>query len=227
VPLIFKDEGRDNRIETADEGISGGCHIRIRGDGNSITLGRRSATFEAATMLIEGDGNSIHIGERCGLRRKAHIQILGSGNRVEIGSFCGGRIRVEIRGNQSVVSVGDATTFVRLRLVLYERGRISLGRDCMLSLVSIWNSDLHSVLDLETGRRINPPADVTIGDRVWIGHDCKILKGSTVGAGSVIGTASVVTGEIPENCIAAGNPATVRRKNVSWSRELLPFADDQ
>ena len=49
----------------------------------------------------------------------------------------------------------------------------------------------------------------TIGDYVNIGGDCIILKGVTIGDGSVIAAGSVVTKDIPRGVIAGGNPCKV------------------
>lgn len=54
--------------------------------------------------------------------------------------------------------------------------------------------------------------DITIGDNVWIGGNVVITPGVKVGNGVVIGAGSVVTKDIPDNCIAAGNPARVIRE---------------
>ena len=53
---------------------------------------------------------------------------------------------------------------------------------------------------------------MTIGDRVWVAADVKIVQGVTIGEGSVIGAGSVVTHDIPAGVIAAGNPCRVLRK---------------
>lgn len=53
---------------------------------------------------------------------------------------------------------------------------------------------------------------VTIGDGCWIGGGVIILPGVSIGNGSVIGAGSVVTKNIPENCVAVGNPCRVIRK---------------
>ena len=53
---------------------------------------------------------------------------------------------------------------------------------------------------------------VTIGDGCWIGGGAIILPGVTIGKGTVIGAGSVVTKNIPENCVAVGNPCRVIRK---------------
>ena len=53
---------------------------------------------------------------------------------------------------------------------------------------------------------------ITIEDHVFIGMHCLILKGVTIGKGSVIGAASVVTKDVPSGVVAAGNPARVLRE---------------
>ena len=53
------------------------------------------------------------------------------------------------------------------------------------------------------------PAPVRIGDNVFIGMDCKILKGVTIGDNAVIGAGSVVNKDIPANAMAAGVPCRV------------------
>ena len=53
---------------------------------------------------------------------------------------------------------------------------------------------------------------VELGENVFIGDRVMILKGVTIGANSVIGAGSVVTGSIPSGVIAVGNPASIVRK---------------
>lgn len=65
---------------------------------------------------------------------------------------------------------------------------------------------------------------VLIEDNVWIGEMVTVLPGVTIGKGSIIGANSVVSKDIPEFCIAAGNPARViKRFNLEqnkWERTL-------
>ena len=48
-----------------------------------------------------------------------------------------------------------------------------------------------------------------IGDDVWIGANCVLLDGTTIGSGSVIGAASLLRGTLPPYCLAHGTPAVV------------------
>lgn len=53
---------------------------------------------------------------------------------------------------------------------------------------------------------------VAIGDNVWIGGNCVILPGVKIGSNTVIGAGSIVTKEIPDNVLVAGNPCKVIRE---------------
>lgn len=56
---------------------------------------------------------------------------------------------------------------------------------------------------------------VTIGNDVWIGYGCIVLPGVNIGNGTVIGAGSVVTKDIPSNCMAAGNPCTAKKMELN------------
>lgn len=53
------------------------------------------------------------------------------------------------------------------------------------------------------------PQPVHIGNNVFIGMHCIVMKGVTIGDNSIIGAGSIVTKDIPANCIAAGVPCKV------------------
>jgi acetyltransferase-like isoleucine patch superfamily enzyme len=53
---------------------------------------------------------------------------------------------------------------------------------------------------------------IRIGSDVWIGRGACILPGVTIGNGSIIGANSVVTKDVPPNCIAVGIPARIIRE---------------
>ncbi|WP_192815596.1 DapH/DapD/GlmU-related protein [Methylocystis sp. ATCC 49242] len=82
-------------------------------------------------------------------------------------------------------------------------------------------SDMHSIISLDTGKRINPPAPIVIEDHVWIARNVTIAKGVKIGANCVIGAGSVVTKDIEANCVAAGVPARILRRGITWDRRRL------
>ena len=63
-------------------------------------------------------------------------------------------------------------------------------------------------------RKLIPSAPVTIDDDVWIGARCVILKGVHIGARSIIAAGSVISRDIPSDCVAGGNPCKVIKKIV-------------
>lgn len=56
-----------------------------------------------------------------------------------------------------------------------------------------------------------PVKDTIVGHNVWIGHDAAIMPGVQIGAGAIIGAASVVARNVPPYAVVGGNPATVIR----------------
>ena len=60
---------------------------------------------------------------------------------------------------------------------------------------------------------------IIIEDNVWIGRDCRILKGVTIGKGSIVALGAVVTKDVPPYTIVAGNPAKVVKKLSSAEEE--------
>ena len=64
-------------------------------------------------------------------------------------------------------------------------------------------------LDLPISQQVMPERPVSIGDGSWLGHGAVVLPGATIGRHVVVGANSVVTGDLPDNCVAAGVPARV------------------
>jgi len=96
---------------------------------------------------------------------------------------------------------------------LTAKRRIEIGDDTMIAAnVIIVDSDFHTKWPPERRWTIATQEydeEVIIGRNVWIGMNTVVLKGTRIGDNSIIGAGSVVTGAIPPNCLAAGNPARV------------------
>lgn len=90
---------------------------------------------------------------------------------------------------------------------------ITLGTDVMMApgCCAVAFDHGHAI---EAGPMIRQPlvqAPIVVGDDVWIGANCTLVKGVTIGSGAIIGANSVVTTDIPPLAIAGGVPARVLR----------------
>ncbi len=85
---------------------------------------------------------------------------------------------------------------------------IHIGDNCMIANGAyITDADWHGIYDRSLA--VGAVKPVVLKENVWIGDSVIVCKGVTVGKNSIIGAGAVVTGDIPDNCIAAGNPARV------------------
>lgn len=90
---------------------------------------------------------------------------------------------------------------------------ITIGNNVAISHdVTIMDTDSHR-MDYGGYEMCKP---IHIGNNVWIGTKATILKGVTIGDGSVIAAGAVVTKDVPSGCIVAGVPAKVIKENVTW-----------
>lgn len=135
-----------------------------------------------------------------------------------------GPLRADVRvGQDSSIRTGKNVTTTKLCLLVAVEGTsLTLGDDVMIaSDVEIRTDDAHPIFDVESGRRINWSKDVHVGNHVWIASRAIIRPGTSIGDGSVVGMNSLVKGNFPNNCIIAGTPARVVRRNIAWERPHL------
>jgi len=152
------------------------------------------------------------------------IELRNKRSVLEFGERCVLTGKFRLRANDTRLIIGDETTMMGGKISLHETGTIQVGRDCMLSgNIHMDVSDMHSILDISTGQRINPPADIEIGDHVWIARSVQILKGSRIGSNCMVGAAALVNGDFPAESLVIGAPARVLRSGITWDRRRLPW----
>lgn len=98
-------------------------------------------------------------------------------------------------GNNVGMSGGIIACFKHIRI----GDNVKIGGNCTL-----FDGDFHF-----EDPRAGQPKEIIIGNNVWLGYEVLVLKGVHIGDNSVIGARSVVTKDIPANCMAAGNPCRV------------------
>lgn len=194
-------------------------------NGNRVIYAGPNLPDALVRFTFKGSNNTVRIGEKAKI---VHLTALFDGDNavLDIGSTVRRRtgLRFKVRlGHDTRITIGENVGAQSPVFVCVSEGRsVSIGEDCMLSSsVEIRADDSHAIYDVRTARRINPAGSIWIGDHVWIGRHVALLGGAEVRDGSVIGFRSVVTGRIPNNCIAVGSPARVVRKNIAWERPAI------
>lgn len=101
--------------------------------------------------------------------------------------------------------------FANYNCVLIDVAPIEIGDDCLFGPnVSIYTAGHPVHPDTrKSGYEYGKP--VVIGSNVWVGGSVTILPGVRIGSNTVIGAGSVVTSDVPEMVVAAGNPCRVLR----------------
>ncbi|WCK64491.1 acyltransferase [Agrobacterium tumefaciens] len=198
MPVIVTGFNETNSLKVFDgllENYDG--QIRFEGNFNSIEIEPLSSANRISISV--GDHCAIHIGEECKL---GCIDIYAQkGSKIHIGSRSSFTWQTSIMAHESFdVTIGDNCLFASETLITV--------------------SDMHPIFDRASGKRLNLGKSVSIGNNVWLGLGATLMKGAAVGDGAVIAARSVVTGIVPEYCVAAGVPARVTRRNVEWRHDL-------
>ncbi len=163
---------------------------------------------------IEIFGHQIHVGDF------VHI-ISAADNKVRLTTWRSKHLRGRLEiGDYCLISPGVHITAAM---------EIKIGNNCMIAAnCYISDSDWHGIYNRTRPFRCSAP--VIFKDNVWLGHGVKVCKGVTIGENSVIGAAAVVTGDIPANVVAAGNPARIIKKidpNRRMLKREIMFADSK
>jgi acetyltransferase-like isoleucine patch superfamily enzyme len=169
-----------------------GCYIK------GVKIGKK-VVFNGFPVFRRYENSDIVIGDNCSFNSAKNSVRVGLQNRC---TFVTLRKKSEIIiGNNSGGS----------GITLLAAVKIKIGDNVMMGAHSmIIDNDFHHSDPNKRHDSIGIPArPIIIEDNVFIGTNCMILKGITIGENSVIGANSVVINNIPKNSIAIGNPCKV------------------
>jgi acetyltransferase-like isoleucine patch superfamily enzyme len=135
-----------------------------------------------------------------------------------------GELNVFKYGGQ--ITIGD-NAYIGKDSRIWSGESITIGNNVLIShFCNIIDTDSHETDAIERAERYkdlvkNGPwstkgsiksSPIVIHDHAWISFNVTILKGVTIGEGAIIGANSVVTKDVPEYCLAVGNPAQIVKK---------------
>ena len=154
---------------------------------------------------------------------------IGRGATLRIGRWAWIGTASKIRVHEGEVSIG-AKTVMGQECTISAYQHVEIGRECILAdRVMLIDFD-HGVVEVERPIRLQGiyKRDVRVGHNVWIGYGACILRGTTVGDNSIVGTSAVVTKDVPENAVVAGSPAKViRMRDTPQSLRWEPGGADR
>lgn len=160
----------------------------------------KGSRFWGLPILNKAEGSSIFIGENFQARSRSSSNSVGTIQPLVITTYSSSaNLRL---GNN--VAVSGCTIHCRERIELGDH--VGLGSGCF-----IMDNDGHPLNHLERSaeRQNIRSSPVVLEEYVWIGGRAIVLKGTHIGARSIVQAGSVVSGEFPSDCIIAGNPAVI------------------
>lgn len=103
---------------------------------------------------------------------------------------------------------------INAECMLIASSDITIGKNSTLAYRTLLTTNANPNAPYNELCKIYPPIhkEIRIGDNVWVGAGVIVLPGCRIGNNSVIAAGSVVCSDIPDNCMAAGVPAKVKKQ---------------
>lgn len=190
---------------------------------NNITVNSKKSSLINSTIKFSGTNNSLIVEDGVTIK-DSNINFNASNSTIYLSRNIHPYYVSIFINNNSVLYIGKNNYFnKKISIIMSEEKNIVIGDNCLFSFdIFIRNADPHLIYDISSEQRINPSRSIVIGDHVWIGQGCLLLKNTFIGSGSIIGGHSVISGKkIPSNQIWAGNPVRKIRDQIFWSGECV------
>jgi acetyltransferase-like isoleucine patch superfamily enzyme len=181
----------------------------VAGPGARIAPGARIINIGGRSELIRIGASSIVEGE---------LLVFAHGGRIAVGDWC---------------FIGPGTR-------IWSGSAIEIGHRVLVSHgVNIFDNLTHPVSPRDRHAHFRHiatqghPRDIDLGDRpvrieddAWIAAGATVLRGVRIGRGAIVGAAAVVTRDVPDYAVVAGNPARVVRMLEPHERQSVPGSED-
>jgi acetyltransferase-like isoleucine patch superfamily enzyme len=166
---------------------------------NGVAWGKGWRVY-GSPILQKHRNSRMQFGAHLQLRSSPHSNPLGPNRPVILATWRPG----------AVLELGDHFAITGGTICAAERIVVGHGVTVGANTIIV-DTDFHPLGPEHRHRNPNQaaPAPITIEDDVFVGMQCLVLKGVTLGRGCVIGAGSVVTRDVPPGALAAGNPARV------------------
>lgn len=156
---------------------------------------------------------------------------LGSKTTFSIGNHTSCKFQTIRTGDNCNIQIGDKTTFTSSFTLILINGCVEIGIDCMIAAQNLFYvGDGHGVFNVDTMEHVNGSQEkkqIILKDHVWVGIKSILLSKTIIESGSIVGAGSVVKGHFPNNCVIAGNSATVKKKDTAWCRDQNGVIKDE
>jgi acetyltransferase-like isoleucine patch superfamily enzyme len=113
---------------------------------------------------------------------------------------------------ESIIKIGDNCALNGVNI--HSNEKVIIGNYCLIGPgTTISDNNSHRVVkDIIERRMKSESKPIIIQDNVWIGSNCLIMKGVTIGVNSIIAAGSLVLKDVPPNCLYGGHPAVLIKK---------------
>ena len=196
--------------------------VQFGGYNNKIIVNNKLLLKTNLNIRFLSNNSSLTVGNNCSFNKDMNI-IIQEKSSLIIGDNCMfGNNSYVVVAIDSTIDIGKNSTFGDM-LVMFSTfsGTVKIGEDCMASSnVTVGNNDGHVIFDVNKEIQINVKDSIIIGNHVWLGNKCTVLSGAKIGDGSIVASNGVVTKKFPNNCIVAGVPSKIIRKDIAWDRSI-------
>lgn len=159
-----------------------------------LRVGANAFVADRVIIFQADGGGSVELGDSSHVMRDSVLET-GQGGAIVVGS--------------------DTFLHPRCQVMAY-KGNVTIGAHVAVAPGCAFYAYNHSFRagDMIKHQPLESRGGIEVGDGAWIGFGAIVLDGVRIGAGAVVGAGSVVTEDVPDNCIAAGNPARVIRERA-------------